>query len=131
MRRASTFAASSALSRALLASSEQQQYNRLFQATSFYGGINVGSSRRWFSTSIGSISRGGYSGGAAKFFMSLGGLAAASIAAGAAGASSLLVEEEAYAKELLKPDLIPNDVVLYQYEACPFCNKVKGIFSFS
>ena len=24
------------------------------------------------------------------------------------------------------PDLLPKEVVLYQYEACPFCNKVKG-----
>ncbi|KAJ9540110.1 hypothetical protein OSB04_026616, partial [Centaurea solstitialis] len=122
MRRASTF---SALSRTLLSSSEQQQYTRLFQAASFSGGINGASSRRWFSTSTGSVSRGG----AARFFLSLGGLAAASVAAGA-GASSLLVEEEAYAKELLKPDLIPNDVVLYQYEACPFCNKVKAFLDY-
>ena len=26
--------------------------------------------------------------------------------------------------------LKPKDVVLYQYEACPFCNKVKGNFHF-
>lgn len=26
---------------------------------------------------------------------------------------------------------MPKDVVLYQYEACPFCNKVKGWSSFS
>ncbi|KAI3721663.1 hypothetical protein L2E82_32680 [Cichorium intybus] len=126
MRRASTLAASSALSRVHLASSEQQQYNRLFQVTSFYGGINGGFSRRSFSTSMRSISGGAYS-GIPKFFLSLGGLAGASVVA---GASSLLVEEEAYAKELLKPDLVPKDVVLYQFEACPFCNKVKAFLDY-
>lgn len=25
-----------------------------------------------------------------------------------------------------RPSFVPKDVVLYQYEACPFCNKVKG-----
>ncbi|KAL4576644.1 hypothetical protein LXL04_012741 [Taraxacum kok-saghyz] len=125
MRRASSLAASSALSRVLLASSEQQ-HTRLFQVTSFYGGLNAGSPRRSFSTSMRSISRGVYS-GTAKYFMSLGGVVAASVAA---GASSLLVEEEAYAKELLKPDLVPKDVVLYQYEACPFCNKVKAFLDY-
>lgn len=36
--------------------------------------------------------------------------------------------EQVYAKELPKsPEYMPKEVVLYQYEACPFCNKVKGI----
>lgn len=39
-------------------------------------------------------------------------------------ASSLT--EEVHAKEPLPPKIRPNEVVLYQYEACPFCNKVKG-----
>lgn len=38
-----------------------------------------------------------------------------------------VVSEEVQAKESVQPKLRPNDVVLYQYEACPFCNKVKGI----
>ncbi|CAI9273251.1 unnamed protein product [Lactuca saligna] len=126
MRRASTLVASTALSRVLLASSEQQRYTRLFQVTSFYAGINVGSPRRSFSTSMRSISRGVYS-DTAKFFLSLGGLAAASVVF---GVTSLLVEEKAYAKELLKPDLVPKDVVLYQFEACPFCNKVKAFLDY-
>lgn len=61
---------------------------------------------------------------AAKFLLSLGGIGVA------VGGSSLLVEEVAYAKEVIKPDLVPKDVVLYQYEACPFCNKVKAFLDY-
>lgn len=36
--------------------------------------------------------------------------------------------EQVYAKELPRsPEYMPKEVVLYQYEACPFCNKVKGM----
>ncbi|KAL7589687.1 uncharacterized protein LOC111917703 [Lactuca sativa] len=127
MRRVSTLAAAStSLSRAILASSEHHhEYNKLFQAASFYA-ANTGSSRRWFSSSVGSTSPGGYSSTAAKVFLSLG-CVAASVAA---GASSLFVEEEAYAKEPISPDLVPKEVVLYQYESCPFCNKVKAFLDY-
>ncbi|KAL6524844.1 hypothetical protein OROMI_030437 [Orobanche minor] len=40
-----------------------------------------------------------------------------------AAASTLIGEVEA--KESVQLKYRPNDVVLYQYEACPFCNKVK------
>jgi hypothetical protein len=30
------------------------------------------------------------------------------------------------AKERIAADRLPQEVILYQYEACPFCNKVKG-----
>jgi hypothetical protein len=33
---------------------------------------------------------------------------------------------EVQAKERLPADLLPRNVVLYQYQACPFCNKVRG-----
>jgi hypothetical protein len=33
---------------------------------------------------------------------------------------------EAKAKERPPTDLLPQSVVLYQYQACPFCNKVRG-----
>lgn len=33
---------------------------------------------------------------------------------------------EAKAKERPPTDLLPQNVVLYQYQACPFCNKVRG-----
>ncbi|PSR99569.1 Glutathione S-transferase family protein isoform 2 [Actinidia chinensis var. chinensis] len=43
-----------------------------------------------------------------------------------AAASSLA--EDVHAKEQTpSKKFLPNDVVLYQYEACPFCNKVKDI----
>lgn len=41
------------------------------------------------------------------------------------------VVEEVDAKEAVHPKFQPSDIVLYQYEACPFCNKVKGIHSSS
>ncbi|KAK9059853.1 hypothetical protein SSX86_020557 [Deinandra increscens subsp. villosa] len=127
MRRASTLAAASTcLSRAIVATSEHHhQYNSLFQAASAYAyATNAGSSRRWFSTSMRSISSGA-SPGAAKVLPSIGG-AAASVAAGV----SLLAEKEAYAKEPVNLDLIPKEVVLYQYESCPFCNKVKAFLDY-
>lgn len=34
------------------------------------------------------------------------------------------VADDVHAKETVS--FSPNQVVLYQYEACPFCNKVKG-----
>ncbi|KAL8241269.1 hypothetical protein R6Q59_014624 [Mikania micrantha] len=126
MRKSSILASYSAISRALLASSGQSQRTRIFPAASLYGGINGGHSRRWFSTHIRSRSPGGYS-GATKFSLSLGGIAAAT---GAVGGAVLLLEAGAYAKELVKPDLVPKDVVLYQYEACPFCNKVKAFLDY-
>ncbi|XP_076918778.1 uncharacterized protein LOC143579321 [Bidens hawaiensis] len=111
MRRASVLVSSSALSKSLLASTEQH-------TASAY----VNSSRRWLSTSVRSKFSGGYS-GAAKLSLSLGALAAATVAV------SRLVEQEAYAKERV---IVPKDVVLYQYEACacPFCNKVKAFLDY-
>jgi len=52
--------------------------------------------------------------------------------AGVAGAVSFsltfatVAAAEAKAKERPQPDLLPQNVVLYQYQACPFCNKVRG-----
>lgn len=46
-----------------------------------------------------------------------------------AGAASFF-QEETYAKELTPPELVPKEVVLYQYEACPFCNKVKAFLDY-
>ncbi|KAI7742827.1 hypothetical protein M8C21_005667 [Ambrosia artemisiifolia] len=123
MRRASILASSSALSRTLLSSSSsstKQHYTRLFQAPSFY---ITDSSNRCFSSSR--FPGGGGTG--TRFSLSLTGLLAATVAV---GGSSLLVEEGAYAKQVVKPDLFPKDVVLYQYEACPFCNKVKAFLDY-
>lgn len=46
--------------------------------------------------------------------------------AGVVSFSTALLDREAVAKEPPPPELAPKIVVLYQYEACPFCNKVKG-----
>ncbi|PSR99570.1 Glutathione S-transferase family protein isoform 1 [Actinidia chinensis var. chinensis] len=46
-----------------------------------------------------------------------------------AAASSLA--EDVHAKEQTpSKKFLPNDVVLYQYEACPFCNKVKAFLDY-
>ncbi|GJR40990.1 prostaglandin E synthase 2-like protein [Tanacetum coccineum] len=112
MRRATTLAATTtSLSRAIFTTSEHQ-YNNLLQSASFYA-TNAGSSRRWFSTSNGS--------GGAKAMKSFGYLAGAGMVV-----TAVMVENEVFAKEAVKADLVPKDVVLYQYESCPFCNKVKG-----
>ena len=58
------------------------------------------------------------------------------VPAGVAGAVSFsltfatVAAAEAKAKERPPTDLLPQNVVLYQYQACPFCNKVRGEFSF-
>ncbi|XP_019156760.1 PREDICTED: prostaglandin E synthase 2-like [Ipomoea nil] len=38
--------------------------------------------------------------------------------------------DKVHAKEPINPKFRPNDVVLYQYEACPFCNKVKAFLDY-
>lgn len=49
------------------------------------------------------------------------------IAAGAFSASFAFSSmSAALAKERVVPERMPEEVILYQYEACPFCNKVKG-----
>lgn len=53
----------------------------------------------------------------------------------AAGAFSLSFAAStvsiAFGKERVADRFAPKDVVLYQYDACPFCNKVKGRSSVS
>ncbi|XP_042433031.1 prostaglandin E synthase 2-like [Zingiber officinale] len=43
---------------------------------------------------------------------------------------SITLVTAAEAKEPPSPERIPKDVVLYQYEACPFCNKVKAFLDY-
>ncbi|XP_051150827.1 uncharacterized protein LOC127265170 [Andrographis paniculata] len=45
-------------------------------------------------------------------------------------AAAAAVVEEAQAKEPVPLDLRPKEVVLFQYEACPFCNKVKAFLDY-
>lgn len=119
MRRASSTLASSALSRSLLPGRADAIQHRFVQAA-LYGTTTSSTSRRWFSTAIGSIS-----GRSAR----TGSLGIAGALVFVAGSASLL--QEAFAKEIPSGELVPKDVVLYQYEACPFCNKVKGSFTLS
>lgn len=41
------------------------------------------------------------------------------------------VVEEAGVKESAEQKFLPKEVVLYQYEACPFCNKVRAFLDYS
>ncbi|XP_077220522.1 uncharacterized protein LOC143854429 [Tasmannia lanceolata] len=54
------------------------------------------------------------------------------VSLGIAGAFSFsfAASSLAHAKEPLSPNFLPKDVVLYQYEACPFCNKVKAFLDY-
>ncbi|CAA0813363.1 Glutathione S-transferase family protein [Striga hermonthica] len=45
-------------------------------------------------------------------------------------AAATTVAEEVHAKEPVQLKFRPKDVVLYQYEACPFCNKVKAFLDY-
>ncbi|PPR91377.1 hypothetical protein GOBAR_AA29307 [Gossypium barbadense] len=44
--------------------------------------------------------------------------------------ASVATAASVYAKEPPPAEIIPKDVVLYQYEACPFCNKVKAFLDY-
>lgn len=83
----------------------------LYSGTSSNKNSNSYAKSRWFF--------GNYSEMAQKSSFAVAGAVFFSVAA-----SSLA--EEVHAKEPLPPNVRPDDVVLYQYEACPFCNKVKG-----
>ncbi|KAK9108681.1 hypothetical protein Sjap_016741 [Stephania japonica] len=66
------------------------------------------------------------SGGSSAYY----GVAGALSFSVAAASSSSSSSSDVYAKEPLRSDLLPKDVVLYQYEACPFCNKVKAVLDY-
>ncbi|KAE8124804.1 hypothetical protein FH972_019655 [Carpinus fangiana] len=117
MRRASTLA-SSVLSRTLATSHGGATVNHRLLQVALYGGSSMGGSStrgRWFSSFSGSPVRA----------MSLG-VAGALVSVAAAASLS----DEVHAKEPLPPELVPKEVVLYQYEACPFCNKVKTFLDY-
>ncbi|KAL0438395.1 UNVERIFIED_CONTAM: Prostaglandin E synthase 2 [Sesamum latifolium] len=87
-------------------------HQRLLQAALFSTTTNKGSSARshWFSCN---------------------GIAAQAVAGTIlfSVATTALVEE-VHAKEPVQSKFRPNDVILYQYEACPFCNKVKAFLDY-
>ncbi|XP_020574388.1 prostaglandin E synthase 2 [Phalaenopsis equestris] len=59
-------------------------------------------------------------------------IASKSIKNGVAGALSFsfALSTAVEAKEPPSAEFLPKDVVLYQYEACPFCNKVKAFLDY-
>ncbi|KAK3440720.1 hypothetical protein EUGRSUZ_B01000 [Eucalyptus grandis] len=124
MRRASSTLAPSFLSRALASSATASGHghrHRLLQAalygsaTGGGGGYSRRAGRRWFSRLLDSPR-------AASL-----GIAGAVFAASAASAA---LSGEVLAKEPPSPEVVPKEVVLYQYEACPFCNKVKAFLDY-
>ncbi|KAL0314552.1 UNVERIFIED_CONTAM: Prostaglandin E synthase 2 [Sesamum angustifolium] len=88
------------------------RHQRLLRAALFSTTTNKGSSARshWFSCT---------------------GIAAQAVAGTIlfSVATTALVEE-VHAKEPVQSKFRPNDVTLYQYEACPFCNKVKAFLDY-
>eukprot|EP00250_Pteridium_aquilinum_P014034 c21736_g1_i1 orf=235-1218(-) len=68
-----------------------------------------------------------YNEGGVRAYPSLGPLLAAGALSISFAASSFTV---AAAKELPRAELIPKEVILYQYEACPFCNKVRAFLDY-
>ncbi|GER38792.1 glutathione S-transferase family protein [Striga asiatica] len=97
-----------------------RHHDRLFQATLFSTGSSSDSSARshWFSNN--KISGDQSARAATRTF------------AGTMlfSAAATTVAEEVHAKEPVQLKFRPKDVVLYQYEACPFCNKVKAFLDY-
>ncbi|GMH01072.1 hypothetical protein Nepgr_002911 [Nepenthes gracilis] len=89
--------------------------HRLLQGALYGSATGCAVRRQWFRFLSGSWGRAA-SLGVAGALISL------------AGAS--VISEDVYAKEPPPPELVPKDVVLYQYEACPFCNKVKAFLDY-
>lgn len=89
-------------------------HHRLFEAALYSTTANNSSSSRsrWFSRICANHS-------ARTTASAVTGVVLLSLAATALG-------EEVQAKEPVQSEFRPEEVVLYQYEACPFCNKVKG-----
>ncbi|GMN51293.1 hypothetical protein TIFTF001_020443 [Ficus carica] len=125
MRRASTLAASSSLLSQFLstthgsASASASSSHRLLQVALYATETSnafSGHRRRWFIPIFESF------GSSRTVFTGVAGIMV-SVAA-AAGVM------EVYAKEPPPPEVVPKDVVLYQYEACPFCNKVKAFLDY-
>ncbi|XVF09458.1 hypothetical protein REPUB_Repub07fG0094400 [Reevesia pubescens] len=48
----------------------------------------------------------------------------------AGAVASVATAASVYAKEPPPAEIMPKDVILYQYEACPFCNKVKAFLDY-
>ncbi|XP_010273922.1 PREDICTED: prostaglandin E synthase 2-like isoform X1 [Nelumbo nucifera] len=93
--------------------------NRLLQVALYNSSSSSAGPSRWFLQSIAACL----------------GRSTRAVSLGLAGAISFSVAAsavipEVYAKEPLSPEFLPKEVVLYQYEACPFCNKVKAFLDY-
>ncbi|XP_027359110.1 prostaglandin E synthase 2 [Abrus precatorius] len=100
----------------------------LFRSLAATRGVSAASfavRNRFIQTGLYCSSTGGAHAHRRRFSSLLGPFAAASL--GIAGA---LISQEVLAKEPPPPEVLPRDVVLYQYEACPFCNKVKAFLDY-
>lgn len=118
IRRASTLYRTLPTFRGISSASTTAGANHRFMQVAFYASNSTGGfchSRR-----VGWHPSFSFGGSARTLSIGVAG-AVVSFAAGMA-----LSQEEVYAKEMPPPELVPKEVVLYQYEACPFCNKVKG-----
>ncbi|PIN12481.1 Glutathione S-transferase-related protein [Handroanthus impetiginosus] len=95
------------------------QYHHLFQGALFSTNSNNSSARsHWFSYN--------------RIADDQSSRAAARVVAGTMlfSAAATTFVEEVQAKEPVQSKFRPKDVVLYQYEACPFCNKVKAFLDY-
>ncbi|KAK4256597.1 hypothetical protein QN277_006301 [Acacia crassicarpa] len=124
MRRASTlasFAVSKTLAAAHGGSGISVAVQRRLLQSALYGTSsgNAYNRRRWLSSLLGPFT------GSSTQVASLG--AAGALVTVVAAAS---YSQQVYAKEPPPPEVLPRDVVLYQYEACPFCNKVKAFLDY-
>ncbi|XP_062027888.1 uncharacterized protein LOC133743850 [Rosa rugosa] len=117
MRRASTLASFPILSRSIATlhggATATSPSHRLLQVA-LYSSAGAGSHGRrpWFESFSGRKLAVGFAGTLASV----------------AVATSLA--QEVHAKEPPPAELVPKEVVLYQYEACPFCNKVKAFLDY-
>ncbi|KAJ4966476.1 hypothetical protein NE237_018325 [Protea cynaroides] len=127
MRRAQSLA-SSVLGRALIPVLEGYATASSSSATA----INV--HRRFLQVALYNTSRSGSS-GQTRLFPAYVGRYSRAVSLGVAGAVTFSIAAssfapDVYAKELLASEFLSKDVVLYQYEACPFCNKVKAFLDY-
>ncbi|GER33981.1 glutathione S-transferase family protein [Striga asiatica] len=97
-----------------------QRHDRLFQAALFSTNSSSNSSAKshWFSNN--------------RIYGNQSASAAAHTFAGTMlfSVTATTLAEEVHAKEPVQLKFRPKDVVLYQYEACPFCNKVKAFLDY-
>ncbi|XP_072954080.1 uncharacterized protein [Typha angustifolia] len=119
MRRAQSFISRSLLHRALLTSSPVAAVDRRILRPVALSGTAAATSPRWRWWPPNAPAASGRSG-----VVEIAGAISLSLTLVTAAAVAEAKEPPA------SPDLLPKDVVLYQYEACPFCNKVRAFLDY-